>query len=142
MSDGLKQYDDRASKREVERKYFEDLVVLGNAVPDEISDNRKTVCTVAFSKEQGLIRIYPVPPNAPMKRWNVVSIPLERNAKDTRKESWKIQGSKTEWSTLSNKIKVKRKLSRKEWIDLIFRLKEDHGYGCIEDMKIKRQVWA
>ena len=45
-----------------------------------------------------------------------------------------MQGSKTEWSTLSDKIKVKRKLSRKEWIDLISRLKENHVYGCIEDM--------
>lgn len=114
MSEGLKAFDDVKVETTVEKKYFEDLIVLGNAVPDEISDNRKTVCTVAFSKEHGLIRIYPVPPYSPMKRWNVVSLPLERNTKDSRDESWKIQGSKTEWETLSDKIIVKRKLSRKE----------------------------
>ncbi|MDI1494715.1 MAG: hypothetical protein K8823_21 [Cenarchaeum symbiont of Oopsacas minuta] len=134
MSKELKEFDDVEIEQTVERKYFEDIIVLGNAVPDEISDNRKTVCTVAFSKEYGMIRIYPVPPNAPMKRWNIISIPLERNSRDNRKESWKIQGSKAEWNTLSNKIKVKRKLSRKEWIDLINHLKENYSYDCIEDM--------
>ena len=62
-----------------------------------------------------------------MKRWNVVSLPLERNTKDSRDESWKIQGSKTEWETLSDKIIVKRKLSRKEWVELITYLKENHN---------------
>ncbi len=69
------------------QKYFKDLIVLRNAVPNEISDNKKTVCTVAYSNEHGLIRIYPVPPNAPMKRWNIISIPLERNKQDSRDES-------------------------------------------------------
>ncbi len=138
MSKGLKAFDDVKVETTVEKKYFEDLIVLGNAVPDEISDNRKTVCTVAFSKEHGLIRIYPVPPYSPMKRWNVVSLPLERNTKDSRDESWKIQGSKTEWETLSDKIIVKRKLSRKEWVELITYLKENHSYGCIEDINDKK----
>ena len=134
MSSGLKQYDDTESRQEIEKRDFEDLVVLGNAVPDEISDNRKTVCTVAFSKEHGMIRIYPVPPSSPMKRWNVIDIPLERNSRDSRKESWKIQGSRTEWNTLSNKIKVKRSLSRSEWVELVEYLKANCSYDCIEDM--------
>ena len=127
MSEGLKQYDDAEPKQELERKYFEGLIVLGAAVPDEISDNRKTVCTVAFSKEYGMIRIYPVPVDAPMKRWDVVSIPLERNPKDNRKESWKIQGSKAEWDALPRKIQKKGKLSRKKQVDLISHLKENYG---------------
>ena len=134
MDDGLKQYDDTEPRQEPEKRHFEDLVVLGNAVPDEISDNRKTVCTVAFSEECGLVRIYPVPTDAPMKRWKVVSIPLERNPKDSRKESWKIQGSRAEWDTLSQKIKVTGELSRPKKLDLISRLKEKYSYGCIEDM--------
>ena len=139
MSEGLNPFDDTKGGPEIEKKYFEDLIVLGNAVPDEISDHRITVCTVAFSKEHGLIRIYPVPPNSPMNhRWNVVSLPLERNTRDTRDESWKIQGSKTEWDTLSNKIKLKRKLSRDEWVELIGYLKEHHSYGCIEDINDKK----
>lgn len=140
MSDGLKEFDDtKIEDTEIEKKYFEDLIVLGNAVPDEISDNRITVCTVAFSKEYGLIRIYPVPPNSPMQnRWNVVSLPLERNKRDSRDESWKIQGSKAEWNTLSSKIKLKRKLSRREWVELIEYLKEHHSYSCIEDINDKK----
>jgi hypothetical protein len=139
MSEGLKSFDDRkTTSSEVERRNFEDLIVLGNAVPDEISDNRKTVCTVAFSEEYGLIRIYPVPPNSPMKRWNVVSIPLERNPRDNRKESWKIQGSKDEWDTLSSKIIVKKRLSRKDWVALVERLKKDYSYGCVEELNEKQ----
>lgn len=112
MSEGLKQYDDTEPKQELERKHFEDLIVLGGAVPDEISDHRKTACTVAFSREHGMIRIYPAPVDAPTKRWDIVSIPLERNPKDNRKESWKIQGSKTEWDALPRKIQKQGKLSR------------------------------
>jgi len=139
MSEGMKSFDDTEGKPETEKKYFKDLIVLGNAVPDEISDNRITVCTVAFSKEHGLIRIYPVPPNSPMNhRWNVVSLPLERNTRDSRDESWKIQGSKAEWETLSDKITLKGKLNRKEWIELIEYLKEHHSYGCIEDINDKK----
>ena len=138
MAEGLKAFDNTKTGSEIEKKYFKDLIVLGNAVPDEISDHRKTVCTVAFSEEHGLIRIYPVPPNAPMKRWNVVSLPLERNIKDSRQESWKIQRSNTEWNTLSDKIDVQRHLSRREWVALIKRLKKNHSYGCIEDINDKR----
>lgn len=138
MTEDLKQFDDIKQKEKVEQKYFEDLIVLGNAVPDEISDNRKTVCTVAYSKEYGLIRIYPVPPISAIKRWHVISVPLERNTQDNRNESWKIQNSKTEWNTLSNKIKFVRKLSRNEWINLVEELKIKYGYGCIEDINDKK----
>ena len=138
MQDGLKRYDDTESGQEPEKRHFEDLVVLGNAVPDEISDGRKAVCTAAFSEERGLMRIYPVPTDAGMKRWNVVSVPLERNPQDSREESWKIQGSKAEWPTLSQKIKVARTLSKRERLDLFSRLKKEHGYGCIEDINEQR----
>lgn len=138
MSEELKSIDDTTTEPEIEKKYFEDLIVLGNAVPDEISRGRIVVCTVAFSKEHGLIRIYLVPTHSPMKRWNVISIPLERNRHDNRNESWKIQGSRSEWSTLSSKIKIKGTLQRKEWIELIEYLKEHHSYGCIEDINDKK----
>lgn len=137
MPEKLNEFDVN-SKKIVEKKYFENLIVLGNAVPDEISDNRKTVCTVVFSKEHGLMRIYPVPPEAKMDRWNIVSIPLEKNPNDTRVESWKIQGSKSDWGKVSEKIKITGKLSRHEWIDLITYLKDNHSYGCIEDINDKK----
>lgn len=92
-----------------EKITIDDCIVLGNAVPDEISDNRRTVCTAAYSERLGLIRIYPVPPNANMNRWEIVEIPLERNPKDNRRESWKIQGSHTEWSKIPNLIKHRKR---------------------------------
>ncbi|MGI0047029.1 MAG: hypothetical protein ACREBB_07570 [Nitrosotalea sp.] len=127
-----------SKKEEPERRVFENLVVLGNAVPDEISDNRKTVCTVAYSEKYGLIRIYPVPPVSPMKRWNVVTIPLERNPKDTRIESWKIQGSKSEWERISEKIKLTDTLKRPQWVELVEKLKKDFGHSCIDDLNQKK----
>jgi len=38
-----------------------------------------------------------------MNRWNIVQIPPETSQSDSRKESWNIQGSKSEWPTLHNK---------------------------------------
>lgn len=116
----------------------DDLVVLGNAVPDIISDQRITVCTVGFSSHLGLVRIYPVPPSSHMMRWNVVQIPLDRNPKDARPESWKIQGSKTEWDKLSSKIELKRKLKDDEKRQLVEKLHSIFGAGCIEDLNDKR----
>jgi len=98
---------------------MDDLVVLGNAVPDEISDHRKTVCTAGYSPKHGLIRVYPVPPGTSMKRWHVVEISLERNPQDTRVESWKIQDSKAEWDKLKFKITDHDQLTRKQRIDCI-----------------------
>lgn len=117
-----------------ERIVVDDLVILGEAVPDEISDGRKTVCTAGFSPKHGLIRIYPVPPNARLQRWQVIEIPLERNSRDTRTESWKIQGSKSEWESLPRKIITHEKLERSQWVNLIDRLHKEFGVGCIEDL--------
>lgn len=114
-----------------------DLVVLGNAVPDEISDNRKTVCTACFSPEHGLVRIYPVPVDAGMSRWQRVSIPLEKNAQDSRHESWKIQGSKYEWPSIKNKIDSYGKMSRQEQINLMDKLRDKFEVGCIQELNDK-----
>ena len=86
---------------------IDDLLVLGNAVPDIISDSRVTVCTAGWSPTRGLVRVYPVPPASNMRRWNVVKVPLERNPRDSRAESWKIQGSKSEWDRIAEKIELR-----------------------------------
>ena len=92
------------SKEQIE---IDDLLVLGNAVPDIISDYRISVCTAGYSKKHGLVRVYPVRPDSPMQRWNIVSVLLERNPKDTRQESWKVQGSKTDWDKLNKSLSIK-----------------------------------
>ena len=104
-SSGLKAFDDRPSAKDSPiRIDFDNIIVIGTAEPDELSDGRKTVCTVGYHPDHGLMRIYPVPPDTPMKRWNVVKIPLEKNTSDSREESWKMQGSKEK--QLASKIKL------------------------------------
>ena len=77
-------------------------------------------------------------PKTPMYRWNVVRIPLERNPKDTREESWKIQGSRGEWNDLHRKIHVQRQLGRREWISLLQSLHERFGVGCVQELNERR----
>jgi len=116
------------------------IIILGNAVPDEISDNRKTVCTVGYSKELGLIRIYPVPPDAKMNRWEIVGLNLERNPQDTRKESWKITGSKSNWSSLKETIRREGKVAKRgDQLKIIDLMMEKYGFGCISELNERRE---
>jgi len=121
-----------------EQCVIDNLTVLGNAVPDSISDQRITVCTVGFSPSHGLVRIYPVPPVSHMKRWNIVEVPLDRNPQDTRFESWKIQGSKTEWDKIARKITLKGRVSDNDKSTLVDKLHSMFGAGCVEDFNDKQ----
>lgn len=115
-----------------EKTVIDDLLVLGNAVPDIISDNRITVCTVGISKTHGLVRIYPVPVVSHMRRWNIVKVPLERNQADTRAESWKIQGSRGEWDRIAQKIELKGKVDLDEGLAILDELYPRFGVECVE----------
>ena len=118
---------------------MDNLIVLGEAVPDELKDNRKVVCTACYSPEYGLVRIYPVPPETRMRRWDKVSMPLVRNTQDTRVESWKVQGSKHEWDVLGKKIHNDGKLPRQEQIGLLHKLYKNFGVDCIQDLNDAEQ---
>ena len=83
-----------------------DLVILGRACPEPMKDGRVTVCLAGWSESYGFIRVYPTRHDMQWKRWDVVRVPVERNERDTREESWKIQGSRTEWDSLASKIEV------------------------------------
>ena len=90
-----------------ETRVIDDLIILGRAIPEEISDHRQTICAAGYSDELGLVRLYPTRWDSPLKRWNIVNVPVERPRKplyDGRAESWKIQGSRSEWDKLSEKI--------------------------------------
>ncbi len=79
-----------------------DVVILGTAVPEQIKDGRKTVCVAAWQPDMGLIRLYPCRGDAKWKaRWSVVDAHVERNPKDTRRESFKIVGSSDNWEGFS-----------------------------------------
>lgn len=119
-------------------RQIDDLVVLGNAVPDETRDHRITVCIAGYSRALGLIRVYPTPPKAPTSRWSIIGMPAEQTRHDTRSESWKIVGSKGEWDRLSDKIRsigqVRASDRRGTW-DSICRA---HEVGCVNELNDRR----
>jgi hypothetical protein len=123
-----------------DRMVVKDLIILGNACPDELSDHRIAVCTAGYSPTYGLIRVYPVPPKSKVNRWTEIEVPLERNPKDARSASWKIEGSKGEWDRLHEKIKVKRKLEdRDAKINLVDEMQKRFGATCVEDLNDSKE---
>lgn len=85
---------------------LKDLIILGRACPEPLKDGRVTVCLAGYSAEYGFIRLYPTHPKMNMKRWDIIEVEVERTERDTRDESWKIVGSKTDWDILPDKIQV------------------------------------
>ena len=117
---------------------IDDLIILGRAVPAEIRNGRRTICTAGYSPTHGFTRIYPTKWDSPLKRWNIIRAPVERPRKpryDGRAESWKIVGSRREWDRLSDKIEIVGRLPRKEQPELIRGLIDN----CIEDIKDEKR---
>lgn len=116
-------------------RIIEDLIILGRAIPEEISDHRQTICVAGYSAELGLIRLYPTRWDSPLQRWNIVKVPVERPRRplyDPRPESWKIEGSKSEWDRLSDKIKSVGVMKKKpEKIALA----ESLVIGCVSKLR-------
>jgi hypothetical protein len=71
------------------------------------------------------VRIYPTKMDMPLRQWSIVKVPVERNPQDTRRESWKIQGSKSEWDRLNEKIQVVGELKHEKRLTLITNLVDD-----------------
>jgi len=94
------------SKNQQQRVQIDDLVVLGRACPEPLKDGRVTVCLAGWSNTYGFMRIYPTRTDTKCHTWDVIKLNVERNNQDTRKESWKIVGSKSEWESLADKIEV------------------------------------
>lgn len=83
---------------------IDDLIVLGRACPEPTSDGRTTVCLGGYSYDHGFIRIYPTKIDTPIHRWDIVAAEVERNPKDSRRESWKIVDSHEGWDGLNKNI--------------------------------------
>jgi len=76
---------------------IDDFTMLGTTVPEPTkSDGRIFVCSAGISEELGLIRIYPLARRNVPRRWSTYQVPLERNNSDSRKESWKLRGDRSE----------------------------------------------
>jgi len=75
---------------------LEDFVMLGTTVPEPNSDGRVFVCSAGISSElRSLVRIYPLARRDIPHRWNTYRVPLERNPKDHRSESFRIAGDRS-----------------------------------------------
>jgi hypothetical protein len=111
-------------------RLIDDLIILGRACPEPIKDGRITVCLGGYSQALGFVRIYPTRTDMAWRQWDIVRVEVEKDDRDTREESWKIAGSRTEWENLSSKIKVVDKFPRSKRRDLIANLADD----CVQDI--------
>lgn len=74
---------------------LDDFVMLGTTVPEPNKDGRVFVCSAGLSPEFGkLVRIYPLARCGIPHRWGVYRVPLERNPKDSRDESFRLAGAR------------------------------------------------
>jgi hypothetical protein len=68
-------------------------------------DGTLYTCSIGLSPELGLIRIYPLPPTG-MKKWGIYELDVERNKRDSRKESWKLSSysRKENWTSFTDDV--------------------------------------
>ena len=122
-----------------DEKTIKDLIILGQAAPVELKDGRKSICTAGWSPNEGMVRLYPVPTSTKSRMWSKVEVPVVRNKQDVRYESWKIQGSKSEWGGLYRKIRDSGKVTAKpERLSLLAKIMHDHSYGCVNELNDER----
>jgi hypothetical protein len=75
---------------------LDDFVMLGKTVPEPNSDGRVFVCSAGVSPElRSLVRIYPLARHDAPRRWTQCRLEVERNAQDSRHESFKIAGDRS-----------------------------------------------
>jgi len=119
---------------------IDDLIILGNAMPDEISGGRKSVCTAGYSPSRDeLIRLYPVPINVHPARWAIYQVPVTKDKRDVRSESWKIQGSHDEWNFLYKKLRWRGELPKSEQKILLHKLIDKFKAPCVKTLNENRE---
>ena len=109
---------------------IDDLIVLGRACPEPLKDGRVTVCLGGYSYKLGFVRIYPTRTNMDWHRWDIAKVEVEKDSRDTRRESWKIAGSKSDWDNLADKISIVGHIRQSEWSNLVHNLADD----CVQDI--------
>jgi hypothetical protein len=71
-----------------------DFILLGWTAPHPTLRNGDCICAAGYSRKlNDFVRIYPVPfPfRSDIHRWDQLAMPLMRNHRDSRNESWKIK---------------------------------------------------
>lgn len=99
------------------------FVMLGKTVPETNADGRLFVCTAGYDLELKMpLRVYPMAMADCPKRFSISRIPLERNTKDSRPESWKIRGDRSlehHWQINSVITEVARKINESQQRDIL-----------------------
>lgn len=113
---------------------IDDVIILGRGVPEQITDGRITVCVAGYSEQIGFVRLYPTRIDSPLNVWNIVSVEVERNPKDSRAESWKFPDSRSGWENINEHMEIKGELPRAERMNLSDALRTD----CIADLNEHR----
>src|SRR5215471_17278110 len=91
---------------------IEDFVMLGTTVPEPNSDGRIFVCSAGVSRElDSLMRIYPLARRYAPERWTVNRVQLERNPRDSRRESWKLAALLKKYVVPSIAVANERRMS-------------------------------
>jgi hypothetical protein len=96
-------------------------VVLAKSIPEYSKrDGFCYTCSLGYSPELGLIRVYPLPVIA-MHKWDIYEILIERNKYDTRAESWKLSSyaRKENWIGLDKDVRLLGKANPSKIISLI-----------------------
>lgn len=81
--------------------------LLAKSIPEwSKRDKMLYTCSIGYSPELGLIRVYPLPIKG-MEKWGIYNLPLEKNKRDTRVESWKLASysRKEEWIGIGKDVK-------------------------------------
>jgi hypothetical protein len=73
---------------------LENFTMLGKTAPERQSDDRMFVCSAGIDPSIGLVRIYPLATSDAPKRWSRNQIRLTKNPKDSRPESFQIDGDR------------------------------------------------
>lgn len=70
-----------------------DYLLLGTAVPEpDNRDHLLGICSAGVSPTLGMVRVTPLALVGAPKRWSINRVPLERDPRDNRPESWRIEG--------------------------------------------------
>lgn len=109
------------------KKYKIKYVVLAKSIPEfSKRDGTCYTCSLGYSPEMGLIRVYPLPVIS-MNKWDCYEIEVEKNKYDTRIESWKLSSyaRKENWMGLGDDVKLLGKMNPSKMIDIIALQKTD-----------------
>lgn len=116
-----------------------DYLVLGQTVPEKSKKYGVRVCTAGISlKTFELERVYPLLVNHHFKRWqHFKELPVARNNKDRRDESWKLSIHPSKINSVNSDIVKKSR--RKDIIEYSY---NTCGYKSIADLNNDRKSLA